>query len=249
MNYFSDLKMKKTVNEIKKYYENEKLAKDYINSRFNRPLGRLIHHNQISFINKFIRDKKISSVIDVATGPGRISKDVYGFKYGLAVDNSKAMLKIANVNLNGRFNLKVVDVFKMNIGKKFDLVYSFKFIRHFDISKRRILYKSIKKLMSRNSYLIFDVPNGFIYKWHTKHYPSPVYDEFWTKKTIIKELEDNEFTVVSLVNNINHFKVQEFISKFSKIKILTYTLYLLLRLIELVPSSQPYEWIAVAKIK
>src|SRR3989344_429099 len=236
MSCFSGLKMKRKVNEIKRYYENEKLSESYISNRFVRPLGRLIHNNQVSFLNKFINKNNIKTVMDLACGPARISKDIVGIESGIAADNSAPMLKIAKKYLDNKWKTKKIDAFKLNINKKFDLVFSFKFIRHFDLKKRAKLYNNIKKLLGRNSYFICDVPNKKVYNWHTKKYPSPVYDEFWNRSTITEELNKNGFFIVKLVPNVKHFKIQEFLSKFSKIKLLTYFIYLLLRLIEKLPS-------------
>ncbi len=240
--------MKIKVNEIKRYYENEKLAREYINSRFSRPLGRLIHSNQVSALNSLIAERKIKNIIDMACGPGRLSKDLTGLKQGYAVDNSKAMLKLAKKNLDKIWKIEKVDAFRINIKEKFDLIYSFRFVRHFDINKRIILYKNFRKLMKKGSYFVFDVPNNSIYKDYSKKYPSPIYDEHWTKESIKRELKDNGFKTMTLIPNIKHFKIQEFISKFSKIRFLSHILFFIIKFIEFMPSKQPYEWIAVAKI-
>ena len=231
---------------IEEYYKQQKIAKKYIKERFSTPLGKFHHYHQINLVNKFVKGKKI---LDLACGPGRLSKDIHGFEEAFAADSSEEMLEIAKIRLLG-WKIKKQDAFNLTLKDKFDLVYSFRLIRHFKEKERKQVYKQIKKILKPNGILIFDAVN--YNKSHKvrkrkglKHYP--IYDKLYRKKELIRELQKNGFKDIKLYPCINHLYTITLISKITAKLKLNSLGYKLIRSIEKNKTNTPLEWIIVCR--
>ena len=234
--------------KVAKYYENKYLAGDYIEDRYTKPLGKLNHVLQINILNSLIRGFSCKNVLEIAIGPARIAKDLKGYKKGLGIDNSQQMLDIAVLNLkNKNWKLYKINAFNFSTKNNFDLVYSFKFIRHLNYNERKKIYGVIKKILTKDTLFVLDVPNKNVYSRYSKKYPSLVYDEYWDLDEINKEFIENNFVVYKVYPILKHFKIQELISKLSKFKFLNSLLYFTLKLIENLPGKNPFEWVFVLK--
>ena len=241
--------------EVKKWYEKKEIAGKYLEKRFEDPLGRLRHTKQIKVINFQIKKRKPKNVLDIACGPARITKDLKGKFKGLAVDNSDEMLNIAKKRLNlKKRKIKKVDAFNLKLNQKFDLIIFFRFVRHFKIDKRKIFYKEVHNLLNDGGIFIFDVVNSK--KWHSINKLSkflgrkpniPVYDKFYTKEELKKELKENGFKIIKLSPLINWFLIEFIISNFFCFVRLNKLGFYLLYLIDKIRGFSPWEWVVIAK--
>ena len=246
----------KSKEKIKKWYEDKDIASAYLKKRFNDPLGRLRHVKQIEVINKEIRKNQPKNVLDIACGPARITADLRGNFDGLAVDNSEEMLKIAKTRVkNKKWQFKKIDAFKVSeINQKFDLITSFRFVRHFNNEERKKLYSEIRKLLSDKGLFIFDVVNKK--KWNFvrnlgkligKKDSMPVYDKFYMRKEIENELRNNGFKIVKIKPSFNYFLIEYAIAKFFSFLRLNKLGFYVIYLIDKIKSMNPYEWTVVCK--
>lgn len=237
--------------EIKDFFNDKTVVNTYIKNRFREPIGLLKHNIQAEFINHAIRAHKIKEVLEIACGPARITTDIKGIGSGVASDYNKNMISAAKQRLTDkRWKITLLDAFNIRLKKQFDLVFSLRFIRHFNLKKREQLYKEIKKVLPKGKYLIFDVVNtpiGIKVK-NFKKKKFTMYDELQTKKEIHAELEDNGFTAIIIKPVIKHIYVQYGVSQVAKALGLTRLGYGLVKIIEKVPG-EPWEWIVLAKRK
>lgn len=201
----------KTKKEIKEYYKTERVVEEYIKKRFDSAVGFLRHREQVKFINSLIKENSIKNVLEVACGPGRLTADIYGFKYGLAVDTSELMLKIAKERAP-HWKFKKMDAFNLNLKKKFDLVISFRLLRHFKKEDRRRLYFQIKKILKPKGYFIFDAISKH-FKILYKLRGGKVFTKYFSQQEIKHELEESGFKVLKIKPIVNHFLLQLFFSK------------------------------------
>jgi ubiquinone/menaquinone biosynthesis C-methylase UbiE len=242
------MKQLKTIDEIKDYYTKEDVTINYESKRFISGVGELMHKNHIKIVNKFVNKVKKEKILEIAPGPARITAKIK-VKEGFAIENSDNMLNLARNKHLKNWKFIKGDAFDLKINKKFNLIYTFRFIRHFKLEQRKELYYQIRNKLNINGYFIFDAPNIFIESpWRkivgVEKYP--VFDKFWFKKELIKELEENGFEVLGLVNNINLFFIQEPISKIlSKLDIKS----TIVEKLEKINLSIPLEWIVICKKK
>ncbi|GAB6162465.1 hypothetical protein JCM12298_16240 [Desulfothermus naphthae] len=238
---------------IKKYYQNEICAQKYVKERFTFPLGKILHEKQVSVINRYILLTSSKKILELACGPGRITQDVEvpANVKCVAVDASDEMLKIAKEKLQGKKHwiLRKEDIFLMELGERFDLIYSFRFVRHFRKRDRIKIYETVKKHLLDKGIFIFDVVNKEIslplrLREGLDRYP--VYDKLYTREEFLKEMAKVGFWVKELIPVYPYYnlllKIQIYLGpRFDK---LTYSL---LRFIENNFTKKNLEWIAVCQ--
>lgn len=244
-------------NDIKKYYKDSQLAEKYLGDRFSHPLGRVLHEKQVKTVNRYIEKYKLQKILELACGPARITMDIIPLKDSkcVAVDFSEEMLKIAEKRSNffkkcGWIFFKQ-DIFKMDLKEQFDLIFSYRFIRHFMREDRTTIYNQVHRHLKKGGYFIFDVVNKEVslpvrIKEGLKHYP--VYDELYNRDEFLVEMEKEGFFVKELINT--HplypllYKIQLLLGP--HLEKITYNL---LKFIENNFKKRNLEWIAVCQAR
>ncbi len=242
--------------ELKQYYKDKNIAQKYLDKRFTFPLGRVLHEKQVSIVNKYLQILQPTSILEVACGPGRITLDVEvpSKVEAIAVDASEEMLAIAQRRAKetgkNQWRFLLEDAFSLDLKRKFDLIFSFRFVRHFKIQERRKIYDVIKKHLNTKGVFIFDVVNKEVslplrLKEGLENYP--VYDELYTRLDFISEMQEEGFLIKELV------PVHPYYSLMQKIQIylgpraegLTYKI---LKFMEFNLKGRNLEWIAVCQL-
>ena len=241
---------------LKKYYQDQKLAQKYLDERFSFPLGRVLHEKQVSVVNRYIDLVNPKKILELACGPGRVTLDVLPPKEAkcVAVDASEEMLKIARKRAKLLKNEKWIflkeDIFKMNLQERFDLIFSFRFIRHFKRNDRSKIYSTVKKHLSKSGFFIFDVVNKEVslpirLKDGLEKYP--VYDKLYDYGEFLKEMKEEGFLVKELLPTHPWYsllyKIQIYLGPRSEK--LTYNV---LKFIENNFRNKNLEWVAVCQL-
>jgi len=247
-----------TKNEFKVYYTRKEVVDKYVEKRFTTLFGRVLHNGQVAAVNQAIAKYKINNVFELACGPGRVTVGVKGIKKGFALDSSNGMLELAKQRMNklssekNKWEFVKGDAFKIGkifASKKYDMVFSFRFLRHFiDADRGRILFQ-INKILKRGGVLVFDAPNENIEK-KIRHILGkskyPVYDFLWDEKGLIREIKEAGFYKIKLIPNIKHFWIEGMISKISLVVGFAGISLKLINFIESIGSGRnPYEWVVV----
>jgi SAM-dependent methyltransferase len=179
-------------------------------------------------------------------------------RHGLMLDNSEAMLTLARrrlvaAGLQEAWKVQRGNAFDLaELQRQFDFIYTFRFIRHFQLEERVRLYSNIWTYLRPGKLLIFDVVNRVVRQQLDARQPQKmegelaVYDETYTPVIFCQEMKAHGLEVVRLVPVVAHFSLQGWISyRLDRhFPILSDTL---VRALEKVASSQPLEWIAVCK--
>lgn len=201
--------------EIRAAYRNEKVARDYINRRFREPLGAIMHGLQVARLREVIRTLRPHRVLEIAPGPARLTVEIAADcpSGGTLVDTSAQMLAQARARLLGAgcegWRLVQGDAFHLPFKGSFDLIYTFRLIRHFDETERARLYAGIARLLRPGGVLVFDAVNehgGQMQQDHAtgaRHH----YDALLNPDRIACELHAAGFTLTRLDDVHRHYSI------------------------------------------
>ena len=202
--------MLKEKQDIKSHYDSEGLIKGYVQNRFSKPLGKFLHERETSIVNLYIQKSNAESVLDLACGPARLTVDIET-KNGTAFDNAKNMLSVAKKRLKGKkWKFVQGDAFNLKLKNKLDLIYSFRFFRHFNKEDRKSLLANVHSHLNDNSIFITDMANIKFRDRSLKQSNESidVVDYKIEKKEFIQELEDAGFEIIEIDTVINHYNLQ-----------------------------------------
>ena len=238
---------------FRKHYEDNTVAHEYITERFAKPLGQVQHHTQVETINNIISFYQIDRILEVACGPARLTSYIKGFKEGVAVDTSDQMLNIARKRVSNpeKWQFINADAFYMMLNERFQLIYVFRFIRHFRLPERIKLYNKFHELLEDSGILIFDVINyekfALIRKIENKG-QKLIYDKIYQNNTSLEEeLFNAGFKILRFKGLIYHFYIQAAISRISnRLKIDELGLKVI-SCLERFPFGRPLESIVICR--
>jgi len=247
--------MRGNIELIKSLYQDDSVASGYIDERFSKPLGRVQHKIQVELINDVIRRYQIDNVLEVACGPARLTPEVEGIINGVAIDTSYQMLEIARRRMknHGEWQFVNGDAFNLNFERNFNLVYSFRFIRHLKFIERNKIYDQIREVLTPRGLFIFDAIRYekpmFLRKYESRG-KILVYDKVYKNKTELQnELIDAGFRLVKLYPCIEHFYIQAFFSRISHILKNDRLGIQIIQFLEKIKTGHPLEWIVLCQKK
>jgi ubiquinone/menaquinone biosynthesis C-methylase UbiE len=243
----------KKPDEIRGAYSDTATAEEYVDRRFTSAWGSVMHAAQVKTVNDVIQAHRVERVLELAPGPARLSRDVSGFLRGYLCEFNDSMLQVARRRLRdaaARWHLVRGDAFHLPFqdSASLDLVYTFRFIRHFEAADRSALYRQIHGVLKPGGLFIFDAVNDRVGRpARTRDDPAncPVFDEFYTRASLQAELVAHGFTTIALVDVIRHMTLQQ------RIQVLigprsNGLARRLISLLERVPGD-PLEWVVVCR--
>jgi ubiquinone/menaquinone biosynthesis C-methylase UbiE len=239
--------------EIRGAYQKRETAEQYIDQRFTSAWGSVLHAAQVRVVNDAIRRHRVKRVLEIAPGPARLSHDVSGFDRGYLCEFNDSMLQVARRRLNGhagRWRLVRGDAFQLPFGADtaVDMVYTFRFIRHFEADRRAGLYNQIRSVLRPGGLLVFDAVNvdvGLPARLKDGLEKNPIYDEYYRPDSLRAELQQHGFTLLSTTEVIRHLAIQNWV----QVLVAPRTNALaraMIQALEYVPG-RPLEWIVVAQ--
>ncbi len=238
---------------IKRIYDQKSVAEPYIRTRFSRPLGAVQHRIQVATVNNAIKTYKAKSILEIACGPARLTADISGFEKGLAIDNSQEMLSIAKRRIpnSHQWSFLRTDAFNLHITRKFDLIYCFRFLRHFTLHDRKRLYLNIRALLTDSGIFVFDAVHydkpAFI-KYFERKDGITIHDELYpTQEDLISELEGEGFEILELKEVVRHFYIEAVISRMTHLLRLNTLGEHMISTLENLNHGRPLEWIAICR--
>jgi ubiquinone/menaquinone biosynthesis C-methylase UbiE/glycosyltransferase involved in cell wall biosynthesis len=241
--------------KIKSIYEHKSVAERYTRTRFSRPLGAVQHRIQFQTLNDAIKHYKVRNILEIACGPARLTAELSGFEKGVAIDNSHEMLSLAKriVPNISQWTFLRADAFNLHLNQKFDLIYSFRFLRHFTLIDRRKIYTTVTNLLNESGLFIFDAVHydkqNFV-KYCERKGDIPIYDEIYSKTDLlITELELAGFEVLELKKLVRHFYIQAAISRVTHVLRLNAIGEHIINLFEDLDYGRPLEWIVICRKK
>lgn len=245
---------------IRAAYSTGETAEQYVDRRFASAWGSVMHETQVKVLNRCISTWGVERLLEIAPGPGRLSVDVTGFREGYLCEANDSMLRVAGRRLrevrerNGtcptsrRWHLVRGDAFALPLRGPFDMVYTFRFIRHFGDDDRAALYAQIHGLLRDGGLLVFDAVNVRV-AWPARVKEGldrhPIYDELYRRDALLEEVRANGFEVVSLTEVIRQMTLQQWVQVLVGPR--SHGLAKrLIQLLEYVPG-QPLEWVVLCR--
>ena len=239
---------------VREAYQDERLAQGYVGERFLEPLGALLHDRQKQALLRLLARHRPDRILEIAPGPARLTIELPSNPEhpGILIDSSRQMLDVARGRLEsaapGGWRYVQGDVFRLPIRSQFDLVYSFRLIRHFEESERARIYSEIARVLRPGGFLVFDAVNIAVSAPLRRESPDayPVFDALLTETQLRAELGQNGFEPVLLEGVQYDFRrlsrLQVLVSPRSRV-----LSRLLMELVDRARRNEPLEWIVVCR--
>lgn len=240
---------------VRQAYRRDELADEYVRSRYESdPFGRALHERQVRVLRRVIRRLGIRRLLEVAPGPGRLTVHVPKVARACAVEQSPAMLRVARERLlaHGRNDWELIegDAFRLPLAdSSFDMVMSFKLLRHFDEDHRRLLLAEARRVLVSEGYLVLDVANSAAYRWlHAKWGVEHGWiDDYWfTASAFRREMQDAGFKAVWMRPVHTAVIAQHYCWAYLH-RLSAPAARLAGRMLQHSPFGQPLEWLAVCQ--
>lgn len=206
------------IDNFARHYQKEDVVKSYLSKRFAYVLWKMADSRERHIINGVLKDLDACRLLEIALGPARVSERLVFAGSGVGLDSSIGMLEDARRKLRGKpWTLVNGDAFDLPFKKyRFDCVICLRFIRHFDLSARRLLFKEINRVLKDGGLMIFEALNqnmGDHVRRSIKLGSRDIHDYMWTYSELEKELRENNFRIIEFHGIIKHFYMQDLISR------------------------------------
>lgn len=158
------------VEGIRTAYQDATVARRYVEERFTTPLGALLHKRQRDVLRRVMAASAWPDVLEIAPGPARLTTDVIDLAGQLTlIDASAEMLgeakrRLSSVKAAAPCTMIRGDAFVLPFPSRFDLVYTFRLIRHFGDADRLRLYREAARVLKPGGRLVFDAVNRRVYE-------------------------------------------------------------------------------------
>jgi SAM-dependent methyltransferase len=237
--------------DIRRAYQDETVASRYVEERFVHPLGALLHRQQRDALRRLVADVQPRTVLEIAPGPARLTRELaLTFEgRGTVVDTSAEMLSVARQHVvSDRWRFVQGDAFCLPFGRRFDLVYSFRLIRHFDASDRSRLYEQIRQVLAIGGWLMFDAVNREVSERVRAQAPGDHvhFDALLDERELREELAASGFSAVRLDAVHRRYSLLQSVQIYLGPRS-PQLARLALDAIDRVPGGRPLEWIVTCR--
>ncbi len=230
--------------DLKKHYQDVSVADEYVQKRFSLPKNLFLHRQQVQLTNMILQRQGVQSVLELACGPGRVTRYIDTPVRAVAVDASEQMMSLAQqVTVDRGWNYQLADIFELDLDEVFEAVYSFRFIRHFELEKRQRIYEIIRQHLKVGGTLIFDAPNVVVEGPFRARHPElyPIFDQLWNRDSLLAELSAEGFKDIRLHPFLKRHSLQRVVS-FATKRGANELGASLIRWLDAIPGGQPLEW-------
>jgi ubiquinone/menaquinone biosynthesis C-methylase UbiE len=187
--------------EIQTAYRSPATAEEYVERRFTAELNRLLHNRQVATVQECIDRIAAERVLEIAPGPGRLTRDIRTPGMLVGLEYNEAMIAQGRAACGARVGWVRGSGFQLPFDQAFDLVYSFRFIRHFHRADREALYAEIRRVLKPGGYFVFDAVNERVSRPLREADPQayPIYDELYRPEALRAELRGAGFEPLRLI--------------------------------------------------
>jgi hypothetical protein len=246
----------RTEGAVMALYQDAEVVSRYIDERLRHAWWRHLHQVQVGVLNRLIAEHPEGRVLEVAPGPARLAPDLRGVHGGVMVEASPQMIQVARdrlerAGLSDAWDVREGNAFDLeDLGGGFDLVYSFRFIRHLERGERDRIYRQLSGCMASGGRLAFDAVNRPTRtRLDARSAPGEgaldVFDVTYdAPQELAEELRPFGLGLESATPVLNRFDLQSALSYKLDDRLPGAALGLI-RLIERLPSRNPLEWVVV----
>jgi ubiquinone/menaquinone biosynthesis C-methylase UbiE len=190
-----------TPEDIRNSYEGSTTATSYVRQRFTSELSRLLHERQVSAVQRVFNLYQPSESLEIAPGPGRITRDVHPSGRLVCLEYNSGMIAEGRRVCSNSVEWIQGDAFHLPFERRFEFVYSFRFIRHFHRPDRERLYHEIRSVLIPGGTLVIDAVNERVSAPLREKRPEdyPIYDKLYRNELdLTAELLNSGFEVVRI---------------------------------------------------
>ena len=242
-----------TKSGIQEFYDDPVVVGSYLALRVREPFNTVLHERQIGFLNRVIGSLQPRRVLEVAVGPGRLSAEVRAASVMVGMDGSPNMLTEARRRTRERglaWNFVRADGFSLPFATgSFDLIYTLRFIRHFDRGGRETLYRELKRILRPGGHLVLDAQNRLVSLPHRleqgmQNYK--VYDALWLRDELVAELAGAGLVPREVEGIMRRFAWQRRLNRLRYLRLAS-PARLLIRALEWSPDRNPSTWMVLCQ--
>lgn len=240
-----------TEHEIQSAYQGLELAKRYVGDRFTSELTRLLHEKQVDLVQSYIDRTQPVRLLEIAPGPGRLTREIRAPKEHIVLEFNEGMIAAGRPLCAPKTQWIRGNAFALPFDPtaSFDLVYTFRFVRHFKRPDRDRIYEQIHSCLAPGGWLVLDVVNAVASRPLRREAPEayPIYDALYESLDVIRsELADAGFQLQEAV------EVQRAIALQYKSQVLVGPRWnwlnrLIIRLLERWSRGPALEWIVTCR--
>jgi len=233
--------------EIQNAYRDRRVAKQYVEERFASELNRLLHDGQVAALQALLHRARPARILEIAAGPGRLTRDLRPTGPLTCVEYNEGMIEEGRAACGDRARWIRGDGFRLPVGQVFDLVYAFRFIRHFKRVDRTRLYAEVHRVLNHGGYFALDAVNERVSRPLRQRHPEqyPLYDELYTAEGLRNELQQAGFEVTALEPMQKYFRwqyrSQVFLGRANWLN------RFVIRALERLPRRDGLEWVVICR--
>lgn len=236
-------------NELQSAYGGQALAERYVEERFVSELNRLLHERQVAAVNRVIAEHAQQSVLEIAPGPGRLTRDVKPVADMFCLEFNEGMIAVGKSACREGIRWVQGNAFELPFGEEFDFVYSFRFVRHFHREDRERLYAQIRKVLRPGGRLVLDAVNEKVSKPLRDARPEcyPIYDKLYgSEAELCDELQSAGF-VVERCEGVQRWFRAQYLAQVLVGPRSPRLCRLAIRTLERISRGAPLEWIVTCR--
>jgi ubiquinone/menaquinone biosynthesis C-methylase UbiE len=241
--------------ELQAYYQDHRVVAEYLRRRTGQPLNGVLHRAQVRFLNRVVRTRDPLRVLEIAPGPARLTAELDFQGRGAAIDASPRMLATARARLRehpAQWLLVRGDAFELPFAAaEFDLVYTLKFIRHFQLPERQRLYAEIRRVLAPGGAFVLDAQNRAVSLPHRRRKGLEqyrIFDVLYDEGELVEELRGAGFAVVAIEGLMRHFGLQQRLNRLRRVG-LGGMARRLIEIVERVPGRHPSTWMVLNEVR
>lgn len=197
-----------TPEALRRHYDAADVAESYVADRFNSPIGRLVHRRQVGAARALLGRRSPRRWLEVAAGPARLAAALPRalVARAVSVDASLAMLCAGKRRMDAGggsvWRAALADALALPFATaSFDLVATFRFLRHLDEEHRAVAYAQCGRVLSPGGALLFDAVNRAVsapLRAAAAPGEYPIYDALLSATELRAELSRAGFELESL---------------------------------------------------
>jgi ubiquinone/menaquinone biosynthesis C-methylase UbiE len=237
-----------TEKEIRNAYQGEAVAARYIGERFTNELHGLLHARQVAAVQQAIEQVRPARILEIAPGPGRLTRDIRPPGMLTCLEFNEGMINQGQLACGDRATWVRGNGFQLPFAQEFDLVYSFRFIRHFHRADRERLYAEARRVLRVGGLFLMDAVNERISRPLREAHPEeyPIYDKLYQPDEVRQELAGAGFELVRSTPVQKWFRWQS-TSQWLLGPRCRWLNGLVIRALELWPRREGLEWIVTCR--